>query len=168
MFKSDHQAKPDYQELAEFRYQIRRFLRLSEQAARAAGLEPQQHQMLLALKGLPEGKKATIGVLAERLQIQHHSAVELIDRLAGRKLIRRYRSRVDRRQVFVRLTASGERVLRELSLYHLQELQSVGASLGTILNELISNTRHSGGGESLPKELQAKEELPERKKMGEN
>ncbi len=168
MFKPNQQATPDYQGMAEFRYQIRRFLRFSEQAARAAGLEPKQHQLLLALKGLPEGKKATIGVLAERLQIQHHSAVELIDRLVGRKLIRRYRSRVDRRQVFVRLTASGEKLLGELSLYHLQELQSVGPALVEMLKELISNVTRTGAVETSPEKTQEPTELPEWKKAGEN
>lgn len=160
MFRADQQAVPHYQKMAEFRYQIRCFLRFSEQAARAAGLEPQQHQLLLALKGLPVGKKATIGVLAERLQIQHHSAVELIDRLAGRKLIRRYRSRVDRRQVFVRLTASGEKVLRELLLYHLQELQSVGPSLVKILNELMADINQAGAAQPFAKETQRPREQP--------
>lgn len=140
------EGTPDYQGLAEFRYQIRLFLRLSEQAARAAALEPQQHQLLLALKGLPQGKKATIGVLAERLQIQHHSAVELVDRLEARKFVRRYRSRIDRRQVLARLTAGGEDVLRELSLYHLQELQSVGPDLVQVLKALIADARHEDSG----------------------
>src|SRR5487761_1614906 len=78
----------DYQALADFRYGIRRFLNFSEQAARAAGIEPQQHQALLAIKGLPAARNATIGALAERLQIQHHSAVELADRLEARALLR--------------------------------------------------------------------------------
>ena len=102
----------EYQTLAEFRYQLRRFLRFSEQAARAAGLEPQQHQLLLALKGLPEGSKATIGVLAERLQIAHHSTVELIDRLVERGYIQRCRDETDQRRVLVSLTPQGEEVLR--------------------------------------------------------
>src|SRR5438105_14280317 len=89
----------EYQALAEFRYQLRRFLRFSEQAARAAGLEPQQHQLLLAVKGLPEGRKATISALAERLQLAHHSTVELIDRLAERGFIQRCRDEADHRQV---------------------------------------------------------------------
>ncbi len=149
MHTPGQEVTPDYHRIAEFRYQMRRFLRFAEQAARAAGLEPQQHQLLLAVKGLPQGKKATIGVLAERLQIQHHSAVELIDRLEGRKFVRRYRSRVDRRQVFVRLTASGEKVLREISLYNLQELQSVAPSVVRILSELISGLNNPGA-EPLP------------------
>src|SRR2546421_6776190 len=89
----------DYQALAEFRYQIRRFIRYSEQVARSAGIEPQQHQVLLAVKGLPEGEKATIGKLAERLQLQHHSTVELIDRLCERGLVERRRDEADQRRV---------------------------------------------------------------------
>src|SRR6266481_7179066 len=81
----------DYQALAEMRYQIRRFLHFSEQAARQAGLVPQQHQLLLALKGLPAGRKATISEVAGRLQLRHHSVVELIDRLVERGLIKRLR-----------------------------------------------------------------------------
>ena len=84
-------APSDYQALAELRYQIRRFLHFSEQAARNAGLEPQQHQLMLALKGLPEGVRPRIGELAERLQIQHHSAVELINRLAAAGYVKRGR-----------------------------------------------------------------------------
>ena len=92
-------APSDYQALAELRYQIRRFLHFSEQAARKAGLEPQQHQLMLALKGLPEGVRPRIGELAERLQIQHHSAVELINRLAAGGYVKRGRQSQDRREV---------------------------------------------------------------------
>jgi DNA-binding MarR family transcriptional regulator len=134
----DQEDGPDYRAMAELRYEVRRFLHFSENAAREAGLEPQQHQLLLALKGLPAGMRPTISVLAERLQIQHHSAVELVDRLASRRLIRRYRSRTDKRQVFVRLTEGGEEVLRKLSLHHLQELKSRGPALVQVLNGLIA------------------------------
>jgi len=129
----------EYQTLAEFRYQLRRFLRLSEQSVRAAGLEPQQHQLLLAVKGLPEGRKATIGALAERLQIAHHSMVELIDRLAERSFIQRCRDEVDQRQVLVRLTSRGEEVLRTLALAHRVELRSTGPALVQALTLLLSN-----------------------------
>ncbi len=127
----------DYQALAEFRYQIRRFLHFSEQAAREAGLEPQQHQLLLALKGLPEGRKATISELAERLQIQHHSTVELIDRMVERDLVQRSRDDEDQRRVFIKLTPQGEGVLRKLSLLHHTELQTTGPALVQALNRLI-------------------------------
>jgi DNA-binding MarR family transcriptional regulator len=133
----------NYRALADFRHEIRRFLRFSETAARAAGLEPQQHQLLLALKGLPPDKRPTISVLAERLQIQHHSAVELIDRLGKRGMVRRYRSRTDKRQVLVRLTQSGEDVLRQLSVHHLQELKSAGPVLARVLAVAIASADES-------------------------
>lgn len=130
----------DYYALAELRYQIRRFLRVSEQAARAAGLEPQQHQLLLAVKGLPEDHQPTIGELAKRLQIQHHSAVGLVDRLEERGLVRRRQSDIDRRQVIVDLTQEGEEVLRDLSLFHLAELRAAGPALVRALSALSRNT----------------------------
>lgn len=127
--------------MAEFRYQIRRFLRFSENAARQAGIEPQQHQLLLAVKGLPEGVKPTISVLAERMQLQHHSTVELIDRLVDRGLLCRLRSTDDRRQVLIKLTREGEGFLQQLGMYHLQELQSVGPTLVSVLESLMEQTK---------------------------
>ena len=106
--------------------------------------------MLLALKGLPADKKPTITVLAERMQLQHHSAVELIDRLARRRLVRRYRSRTDKRQVYVRLTKDGEEVLRKLSLHNLQELQSVGPGLAQALGAAIASLDLSGEARAQP------------------
>ena len=133
----------EYQTLAEFRYQLRRFLRFSEQAARAAGLEPQQHQLLLALMGLPEGKKATIGTLAERLQLAHHSTVELVDRLVDRGFIQRSRDEADQRKVLVTLTPQGEEVLRNFSLSHRDELLSIGPTLVQALNSILNNTNNT-------------------------
>lgn len=137
MDTNDEISLNDYQELAEIRYQIRRFLHFSEQAARNAGLEPQQHQLLLALKGLPQGRLATIGDLAERLQIQHHSAVELLNRLEEHELISRCRDENDQRRVLIHLTPHGEELLRKLSLLHRTELQSTGPTLIHALNALI-------------------------------
>ncbi|MBM4264985.1 MAG: winged helix-turn-helix transcriptional regulator [Deltaproteobacteria bacterium] len=133
----------NYQSLAEFRYRIRFFLRFSEQAARAAGLEPQQHQVLLAVKGLPRDLKPTIGVLAERMQLAHHSTVELVDRLEERKLVVRQRDDHDRRQVLVRLTAAGEKILAELSRDHLVELSSVGPTLVEVLSRFVEKSGFS-------------------------
>src|ERR1700687_4031464 len=104
----------EFRALAEFRYQIRVFLNGSEQAARAAGLEPQQYLLLLALRGLPPGGEATIRGLAERMQLRHHTVVELVDRLECQQLLRRERSRTDRRQVIVHLTPRGEKILSRL------------------------------------------------------
>ncbi len=138
-------TKPiDYHALAELRYQVRKFLRFSEEASRAAGIEPQQHQLLLAIKGLPEDVRPTIGALAERLQLQHHSAVELVDRSAQRGLVRRVRSTVDQRQVFIRLTAKGERILRDLSVHHRDILRDAGPALVEVLNMLTGNVRREG------------------------
>jgi DNA-binding MarR family transcriptional regulator len=130
---------PDFTAMAELRYQIRRFLRFSETAARQAGIEPQQHQLLLAVKGLPKNLKPTIGVLAERMQLQHHSTVELIDRLADRGFLLRLRATDDRRQVLVKLTRDGEEFLKTLSLHHLHELQSSGPKFVMILQGLIES-----------------------------
>ncbi|HEX2916946.1 MAG TPA: MarR family winged helix-turn-helix transcriptional regulator [Edaphobacter sp.] len=127
----------DYQALAEFRYQIRRFMRFSEEAARSAGVEPQQHQFLLALKGLPEDSAGSIGDVAERLQIQHHSAVELADRLVEQGLIQRRRASDDRRRVLLSLTSRGEKILRELTAHHRDELQASGPELLSVLRRIV-------------------------------
>ncbi|HVB73159.1 MAG TPA: MarR family transcriptional regulator [Ktedonobacteraceae bacterium] len=127
----------EYQALAEFRYQLRRFLRFSEEAARAVGLEPQQHQLLLSLKGLPAQRTPSVGELAERLQIQHHSTVELIDRMVERNLLERSRDENDQRRVIISLTPNGEEVLRKLSLLHHAELRSTGPALVRALMPLI-------------------------------
>lgn len=138
----------DYQSLAELRYQIRRFLRFSEEAARRAGIEARQHQLLLAVKGLPAHEHPRIGVLAERLQIQPHSAVELANRLAKAGYVRRQRDQEDRREVLLSLTAKGEKVLQELSLDHRVELRNAGPALMAALQRVLdagkSRRRKSG------------------------
>ena len=131
----------DYRALAAFRYSIRKFLRFSEEAARQAGIEPQHHQLMLALKGLPDGTRATVGELAERLQIQHHSSVELINRLVEQGLVQRKRSGEDRRQVLISLTARGERMLRELSIHNRQELQASAPELIAALRSVLGGGR---------------------------
>jgi DNA-binding MarR family transcriptional regulator len=123
----------EYRALAEFRYQVRRFLGFSEEQVRALGMEPQQHQLLLAIKGLPDGATASIGELAERLQLKHHSTVELVNRLEKQGHVVRELSQQDRRQVIVHLTSSGAAVLRQLSLAHHQELETAGPRLAKAL-----------------------------------
>ncbi len=126
-----------YQALAEFRYQIRRFLHFSEQMASLAGIKPQQHQLLLIVKGMPPGRKATISEVAERLQIQHHSTVELVDRLEERGFVERQRDTEDLRRVIVCLTDQGEAMLQRLSMIVLSELRQTGPALVQYLNRLI-------------------------------
>lgn len=144
----DADSHIDYRALAEFRYQIRRFLRFSERAAREAGLEPQQHQLLLAIKGLPENARANIGEIAERLQIQHHSTVELIDRLTERGYVTRKRSADDRREVLVQLSAKGEKALRELTEYHQDEIGEIGPELVSALRKVVNGNARSANGKN--------------------
>jgi DNA-binding MarR family transcriptional regulator len=127
----------DYQALAEFRYQIRQFLHFSEQAVKQAGLERGQYQLMLAIKGMPEGVRPRIRELAGRMQIQHHSAVELVNRLEAGGHVRRERAPGDRREVLLELTAKGERVLAELALHHHEQLQSTAPALVTTLHRLM-------------------------------
>lgn len=133
----------DFESLAEFRHYIRRFLRFSERAARNAGLEPRQHQLLLALKGLPPNVRPRIAEVAERLQIHHHSAVELVNRLEAAGFVRRERGSEDRREVLLQFTPKGEKVLKELSLYHREELRSQGPALLQSLQQLVLDSRPS-------------------------
>jgi DNA-binding MarR family transcriptional regulator len=131
----------DYQALAEFRYNIRRFMRVSEEILRPAGLKPQQYQLLLHIKGLPEDKQATIGEIAQRLQIQHHSTVELVDRMSVQGLVKRKRAGEDRRQVFLELTPKGEKVLREMASMHREELRNTGPALVGALRKVIAGVQ---------------------------
>jgi DNA-binding MarR family transcriptional regulator len=141
---------PDYQALAAFRYEIRKFLAFSESAARAAGIEPQQHQLLLAVRGLPAELRPTIGAIAERLCVQHHTTVALVDKLEARGLLSRERGLDDRREVLLRLTPGGERLLRQLSALHREQLRGVGPSMVTALRAILD--RKSG---EAPVELEA-------------
>jgi DNA-binding MarR family transcriptional regulator len=122
-------SKVEYEAIAAFRYAIRKFLRFSEQAARKAGITPQQHQLLLAIKGFPQRETATVTELAERLQMRQHSMVGLIDRTEAQGLVRREPGTADRRHVFIHLTAGGEALLQRLSMQHRFELQSMRNAL---------------------------------------
>jgi DNA-binding MarR family transcriptional regulator len=127
----------ELQDLAEFRYQIRRFLRFSEDQARTHGIEPQQHQLLLTIKGLPDGMKPTIGELASRMLIRHHSAVELVNRLTQHGFVERIAADTDHREVLVRLTRKGETLLHSLSVAHREELQAKGPELMKTLSGVL-------------------------------
>lgn len=112
----------DYRKQAEFRHHLRKFLRSSEVNAKAYGLEPNQYQLLLAIKGLPEDVSPNITTLAERLQIEQHSAVELVDRSVKKGVVERYREGADRRKVFLRLTEAGEKMVHEIAIRNRHEL----------------------------------------------
>ena len=127
----------DYRLLAAFRYEVRKFLAFSERAARDTGIEPQQHQLLLALRGLPEGARPTIGTLAERLCVQHHTAVALVDKLELHGLVRRERNLADKREVLLSLTLEGEQLLRRLSSQHRQQLGVFGPAMVEALQAIL-------------------------------
>ena len=122
-------SEPEYLALGEFRYQLRRFLRNMEEATRLLGANPQQYQLILAIKGLPKDMEPTISHLAERMQLNHNSMVELADRCEEHKLLRRTRSATDRRQVSLSITPEGEALLRRLGVAARQELRETGPIL---------------------------------------
>jgi DNA-binding MarR family transcriptional regulator len=129
-------SKADYETLAAFRYALRQFLHFSEEAAGEVGLTPQQHQALLTIKGYPGRDYVTIGELAERLQIRHHSAVGLVDRLEAQNLVARRDAEADRRQVYVTLTPRGSNLLEQLAVAHRTELQRIGPQISQLLIQL--------------------------------
>lgn len=114
-----------YRALADFRYELRRFLRYSEEVTRRHGMTPLQYQMLLQIRGHADRSYATIGELAERLQAKHHGVVALVTRCARAGLVARRASAADRRAVLVRLTARGERALERLARLHRNELLEI-------------------------------------------
>jgi DNA-binding MarR family transcriptional regulator len=131
----------EYRAMAEFRFQIRKFFHFSDQAVEAAGLERGQYQLLLAIKGLPEGTRPRIRDVANRMLIQHHSAVELINRLEAGGYVRRERAMDDRREVLLELTPKGERVLGELALHHHEELQDAAPALVSALRRVMTGKK---------------------------
>jgi DNA-binding MarR family transcriptional regulator len=120
---SEPLTKQDFEALATFRFAIRRYLRFSEETVRGHGLAPQQYVLLLALKGFPDRDWATVRELAERLQLRHHSVVELVDRVQAQGLVERAAHPDDGRAVRVLLTADGEALLGRLSALHRDELR---------------------------------------------
>ncbi|MES2694434.1 MAG: MarR family transcriptional regulator [Verrucomicrobiota bacterium] len=126
-------AKEDFELLAQFRYTLRKFLGFSERAALGHRVTPQQYQVLLAIEGFPGRNWVTMGELAEQMQVAHHSAVGLVDRMEALKLVKRAASKEDRRRVQVTLTRKGLTVLEKLYRIHREELRAVGPKLVGLL-----------------------------------
>ena len=118
-------TKNDFETLAEFRYQMRRFERFSELAAQGEGIQPQQYLLMLQVKGIPGRTWATVGELAHRLQVKPHAAVTLVSRCEALGLVERRPDPADRRQVQVHLLPPGEQVLHRLAALHRAELKSL-------------------------------------------
>jgi len=136
----------EYRALAELRHRIRLFVHEGDAKAHAAGLEPQQYLILLAIRGLPDGTEATIRVLAERMALKHHSVVELVDRLEQRGLVKRSRYRDDRRRVLVSLLPRGEKLLEEVARHRISELRTSGAALVSAIEALLQKNGRAVGG----------------------
>ena len=129
----------DYQAMAELRYRVRLFLREGDAAARAAGLEPQQYLLLLAIRGMPGAAPCKIQSLADSLLIRHHSTVELVDRLESHGYVRRTRGKEDRREVLVSLLPKGQRVLERVVQQRIGELRAGGRQLIRAIDAVLSN-----------------------------
>ena len=127
----------EYQSLAHFRQSLRRYLRFGEKAAHNANLKPHEDQLLLTIKGLTPNLRPRIAELADRLQIQHHSAIELVNRLEKKSLVRRERGTNDRREVLIKLTIAGERIVAELVALHFREIFFIGPELLKSLNRVL-------------------------------
>jgi len=130
-------SRDEYKALAEFRYQIRKYLRYMEEKARARGHNPRQYQLLLAIEGLPDGKEPTIKTLAERMQLNHNTTVELVDRCEQRGLLRRVRKDFDQRLVTLVPTPAGRRMMEEQASASRAELREIGPILFGSLQHLM-------------------------------
>ncbi len=137
---------PNHKALADFRYQLRKFLAVSADAAREVGIDPTQHQLLLVIKG-SDSESTNIGEIADRLLIRHHSAVELVNRCERNEWVIREKDEHDRRQVRVHLTQKGEGILAELSAVHTRELQTSGPELIQTLTTILRNQSENTGAE---------------------
>ncbi len=137
----------EYALLAEFRYALRSFIHFSESAAKGVGLNAQQYQALLALRGFPKERDVTINDLARQLLIRHNTAVGLVDRLGKEGFVTRRQSRVDGRRIHLQLTAKGDRMLERLASVHREELRRIGPQLRLLLQQItraIEKPRRSG------------------------
>jgi DNA-binding MarR family transcriptional regulator len=148
MRKQSAPSSPLLRNLAEFRFELRQFLQFSERAALQAGLQPQQHQLLLQVAGALEETKVTIAYAAGRLGLKHNSAVELVDRSEREGLIARTVDISDKRRAILRLTSKGERILARLTGVHARELNELAPRLITVLEHITTNAWSGTGTEN--------------------
>jgi DNA-binding MarR family transcriptional regulator len=130
-------SRAQAQSLAEFRFQLRRFLHFSSAAAEESGLRPQQYQLLQCVWGMPDGLDPTIANVAARMLLKHNSAVELVDRTIEQGLLRRVPDATDHRRILLRVTPQGERLLNSLAAYHLEEIEQAGPELIRALRKVL-------------------------------
>jgi DNA-binding MarR family transcriptional regulator len=138
--------------LAEFRFQLRKFLHFSSLAAGAAGIRTQQYQLLQCIWGMPEELDPTIANVAARMLLKHNSAVELVDRTIEQGLLRRCPDPTDHRRILLRMTPQGEKMLGSLAAWHLRELEETGPELIRALRRVLL-TPQALNGEASAKEI---------------
>jgi DNA-binding MarR family transcriptional regulator len=130
-------TQQDYHSLASLRYLLRKFLRFSKHLTSAnAKLTPEQYEALLALKAFSADDGLTVGELSERVQVKHHTAVSLTDRLASRKLLTKRRGSPDRRYVYVKLTPAGAKLVTTLAAAHRREIRKHAPEMVKSLSRL--------------------------------
>jgi len=134
---AEREADVNYDALARFRYEIRKYLAFSEAAAADAGVTPHQYQALVAIKGFSSHEPLSVGDLAELMFIRHHTAVSLVDRMAKLGLLTRVPDPGDKRRVFVTLTSLGEDYLRSLASLHVEELRRAGPRFAKTLQAVV-------------------------------
>jgi|SRR5271156_787270 len=136
-------TRAEFQQLAEFRFQLRRFLHFSSIAAEKTGLRSQQYQLLQCVYGMPDALEPTIANVAARMLLKHNSAVELVDRTIGQGLLRRASDPTDHRCILLRVTPQGERILISLAANHLEELDQAGPELIRALRRVLAKKTRS-------------------------
>ena len=136
-------SRAEYEKLAEFRYQLARFLRRRKDAARAEGLQAQQYELLLVIAGLPRETHPTIKEIARQLCLEHHTVVELADRLEKRGLLKRQSSGEDRRMVLLQLTREGQITLNKIVRFSFEQLRAEAPELIRSLRRILTTPRHS-------------------------
>jgi DNA-binding MarR family transcriptional regulator len=133
-------SQAEYESLAEFRHQLARFLRRRKDAARAQGLQAQQYELMLAVSGLPRHKPPTIKEIAGQLCLEHHTVVELADRLEKRKLLVRRPSPSDKRVVLLQLTSTGRAALGRIVHYSFSQLREEAPELIQSLRRILQKS----------------------------
>jgi DNA-binding MarR family transcriptional regulator len=147
--KSPEFTTAQFRQLSEMRYQLLKFLHFSQDAADRAGIRPQQHQLLLAVHGMPLNVEPSIANVAQRMLLKHNSAVELVDRTIDLGFLRRTHDLTDHRRILLRLTPEGERLLRSLTEHHVAELEVAGPRLIEFLRLVIGDEGTCRIGEEL-------------------
>jgi DNA-binding MarR family transcriptional regulator len=146
--KTAELTRAQFRQLSEMRYQLLKFLHFSQDAAEKAGIRPQQHQLLLAVHGMPVNVEPSIANVAQRMLLKHNSAVELVDRTIEQGLLRRSPDPTDHRRILLKMTPLGEKLLGSLAAWHLRELEETGPELIRALRRVLLTPQQAANGDA--------------------